>query len=222
MNAFATQFRRDLAISARHGAEAMNPIAFFALAAFLLGLGLGQSTSRLDEAAGGALWVLALFANVLAAEGLFSRDREDGSLAHLLLHAKPLFAALLGKVAAHWMVSGLPIAALSPLVALLVDVPPSGMFVLALTLLLGTPTLALIGAIGAALVAGTGRGGLLVALLVMPLYVPTLLFGSGAAMTALGGGDPSAELLWLAALLAASITLAPFGIGAALRVGQEY
>lgn len=222
MNAFATQFRRDLAISARHGAEAMNPIAFFALAAFLLGLGLGHSTSRLDEAAGGALWALALFANVLAVEGLFSRDREDGSLEQLLLHAKPLFAALLGKVAAHWMVSGFPIAVLSPFVALLVDVPPSGMFVLALTLLLGTPTLALVGAIGAALVAGTGRGGLLVALLVMPLYVPTLLFGSGAAMTALGGGDPSAELLWLAALLAASITLAPFGIGAALRVGQEY
>lgn len=217
MNALAAQFRRDLLIAARSRAEAVNPVAFFALASLLMGLGAAGR-----DAAAGAVWVLALFASVLAVEGMFRRDHEDGTLEQLLLHARPLFLGVLGKAAAHWTVSGLPVAVLSPFAALLVGVPAAAMPTLALTLVLGTPCLVLVGAIGAALVVGTGRGGLLVALLVMPLYIPALLFGAGAAMTAAAGGDPAAELLWLSAILAASITLAPFGIAAALRVGQAY
>ncbi len=222
MNLLLAQLRRDLLLAARDRVEAVNPLVFFVLAVLLLGLGTGASTDALGEIGPGMVWVLALFANVLAVDGVFRRDSEDGTLEQLLLHARPRFVAVIGKLAAHWALSGLPIVLLSPLAAQVLYGSLRGVETLMLSLLLGTAVLTLLGAIGAALTVGVGRGGLLLAILVMPLYVPVLIFGAGASMTAAAGGDPAFALLWLAALLAASLTAAPFAVGHALAIGQDY
>ena len=159
---------------------------------------------------------------MLSTENLFHRDYDDGSLELMLLHNRPLFLGVLGKLLAHWCVSGLPVAILSPLAAVFINAPPEIIVTLVGTLLLGTPVLTLIGGIGAALTAGRGRGGLLLAVLVMPLYIPVLIFGSGACYRILDGAVATGPMLWLTALLAGSITLAPFAIGAALKGSQEY
>ena len=217
MSAFVTQLRRDLLLAARDRSETANPIAFFVLAALLLGLGAGSDAGA---AGPGAIWVLALFANVLAAEGLFRRDYEDGALEQLLIHARPLFAAILGKIAAHWLVAGLPLALLSPFAVFFLRGAPTGAAELAGALLLGTPALAALGAIGAALTAGAARGGILLAVIVLPFYVPVLIFGVGASGADAAGG--AFARLMLAALLAASLTVAPFVVGKALAISQEY
>lgn len=220
MNALAAQFGRDLLLSLRSRAEAANPLAFFALAVLLLALGIGAAERDLAAAAPGAVWVLALFSNMLGVEGLFRRDAEDGTLAQLLLHAKPLFPALLGKLAANWLTCGAPVVAVGPLAAALLG-GTEGLGILALSLLLGTPALTLIGAIGAALAVGTGRGGLLIAVLVMPFTLPVLIFGSGASAAAAEGASATFPLLMLAAILTAAATLAPFATGKALAIAEE-
>lgn len=214
MTPFSAQLRRDLLLAARRPAEAANPLLFFLFCTVLLGVGAAAEGEALVGY--GGVWVLALFANMLAAEGLFERDREDGTLELMLIHARPRFAAVLGKLLAHWLMSGLPMVALSPVAAWLflgslADAPP-----LMASLLLGTPALTLIGAVGAALTVGAGRGGLLLAVLVTPLQLPVLIFGVGAATA-----GPFA-LYALAALLAASITLAPLAIARALAISQDY
>ena len=170
----------------------------------------------------GIVWVLALLATMMGTEGLFRRDFEDGTLEQLLLHGRPLFLAVLAKLFAHWCVSGLILTALSPLAALLLQVPAAALPALVGSLLLGTPALTLIGAIAAALTVGLGRGGVLVAVIALPLFVPVLILGAGASLAAASGMSPLGELLWLGALLAAAVTLAPFAVGLALRVSQEY
>lgn len=214
MSTFAAQLRRDLLLAARRPAEAANPLLFFLFCTVLLGVGAAAEGEAL--AGHGGIWVLALFANTLAAEGLFERDHEDGTLELMLIHARPLLAAVLGKLCAHWLVCGLPMVALSPVAAWLFLGSLADAPLLAASLLLGTPALALIGAVGAALTVGVGRGGLLLAVLVTPLQLPVLIFGVGAA-----SAGPFA-LYALAALLAASITLAPLAIAKALAIGQEY
>ena len=214
MNVFFAQLRRDALLAVRDRTEAANPIAFFVLAVLLLGLGLGRDPGVLGP---GAIWVLALFANVLAAESLFRRDHEDGTLEQLLLLARPRFPAVLGKLAAHWLLAGLPLAVLSPLAVFFLHGSMAGAAALCGSLLLGTPTLAALSAIGAALTVGTGRGGMLLAILVMPLYVPVLIFGIGAAQA-----DAAFAQLMLAALLVAALTAAPFVVGKALAISQEY
>lgn len=216
MRLFLTQLRRDLLIAVRSRSDAANPVVFFLLATLVLGLGTGS------ELGPGAIWVLALFANVLAVEGVFGRDHEEGTLEQLIVHARPLFPAVLGKLAAHWTLSGLPIAILSPLGALMLQGSTAGASILVVTLLIGTPTLTLLGAIGAALTIATGRSGLLVAILVMPFYVPVLIFGASASAAATTGDPTSFALLVLGALLAASVTAAPFAIGKALAISQEH
>ena len=216
MSVFFAQLRRDLLIAIRDRSEAANPIAFFLLAVLLLGLGFGRDAGTLGP---GAIWVLALFANVLAAEGLFRRDHEDGTLEQMLVRARPLFPAVLGKLAAHWLLAGLPLAALSPLAVFFLHGSMVGATPLCGTLLLGTPILAALSAIGAALTVGTGRGGMLLAILVMPLYVPVLVFGVSAAKAA--DGAAFAQLM-LAAMLVAALTTAPFAVGKALSISQEY
>lgn len=222
MSTFLVQFRRDLLLGVRAGVEAATPLLFFVLAVLLLGVGAATDAAALSRIGPGVIWVLALFALVLAVEGMFQRDHEDGSLEQLLVHARPLFSAVLGKLAAHWLVSGLPVVLLSPLAALFLYGTASATYTLAVSLLLGTPTLAVFGAIGAALTVGTGRGGALLAILVMPLHVPVLIFGVGACDAARAGTDASFALLALAAMLAATLTAAPFAIGKALRISQEY
>ncbi|MDE0037490.1 MAG: heme exporter protein CcmB [Gammaproteobacteria bacterium] len=216
MRLFVTQFRRDLLVAVRSRSDAANPLAFFVLATVLLGLGAGA------QLAPGVIWVLALFANVLAVEGVFRRDHDDGTLEQLLIHAQPLFPAVMGKLAAHWALSGLPVAVLSPVAAIMLTGTANGVGVLVLSLCIGTPALTLLGAIGSALIVATGRGGLLVAILVLPFYVPVLIFGASASTAAMLGEPVAFQLLALAALLAASLTAAPFAVGKALAISQEY
>ena len=218
--AFA-QARRDFAIAMRSRAEALQPLAFFALATLLFAIAEPDAQVR-GAIAPGVVWTLALFAATLSMEGLFRRDVEDGALEQLLLHARPLFPAVLGKLFAHWCVTGLPLAALGPCALLALQAPAATAPALALSLLIGTPTLTLIGAVAAALTAGIGRGNLLAALIALPLFVPTLIFGVGASFAAAQGEPATPQLLMLLALLAAAATGAPFAVGAALRVSQEY
>ena len=216
MKLFLTQFRRDLLVAVRSRSDAANPLAFFVLATVLLGLGAGA------ELAPGVIWVLALFANVLAVEGVFRRDHDDGTLEQLLIHARPLFPAVMGKLAAHWVLSGLPVAVLSPVAAIMLTGTTNGVGVLVLSLCIGTPVLTLLGAVGSALTVATGRGGLLVAVLVLPFYVPVLIFGASASTAAMLGDPVAFQLLALSALLAAGLTAAPFAVGKALAISQEY
>ena len=222
MGNFGVQFRRDLLVAIRGRTETANPIAFFVLALSLFVFAVGTDSETLPRVAPGVVWVVALFAAMLSTENLFDRDHDDGSLELMLLDSRPLFLGILGKLLAHWCVSGLPIAILSPLAAVFINAPFEIITILVGTLLLGTPVLTLIGGIGAALTAGLGRGGLLLAVVVMPLYIPVLIFGSGACYRVLDGATVTGPVLWLTALLAGSITLAPFAIGAALRGSQEY
>ena len=218
MRLFLAQLRRDLALAARAPAEVANPLVFFALCTLFLGVGTDLGGER--ELTHGAIWVLALFANALAADSLFLRDQEDGSLELMLIHARPLLPLVLGKLVAHWLTCGLPVALLSPFAAFLFVDSVAGTPALLASLLLGTPILTLVGGIGAALTVGVGRGGVLLAVLVAPLQLPVLIFGVGAAANAGGAGD-FARLV-LAALLAASLTVAPFAIAKALAISQEY
>tara|TARA_B100001179_G_scaffold84867_1_gene59963 strand:- start:7760 stop:8428 length:669 start_codon:yes stop_codon:yes gene_type:complete len=222
MGNFEVQFRRDLLIAIRGRTETANPIAFFVLALSLFVFAVGTDSETLPRVAPGVVWVVALFAAMLSTENLFHRDYDDGSLELMLLHDRPLFIGVMGKLLAHWCVSGLPVAILSPLAAIFINAPSEVVAILVGTLLLGTPVLTLIGGIGAALTAGLGRGGLLLAVIVMPLYIPVLIFGSGACYRVLDGAPATGPALWLTALLVGSITLAPFAIGAALRASQEY
>ena len=222
MGAFGHQVVRDFVITFRSGPDAANPVAFFVLAVLVFSFGIGPSADAIGDVGSGVIWVLALFSSLLSMEAIFRRDYDDGSLEQMLLHAKPVFLAVLAKLVVHWSFTGLLVVLLSPLAAYVLNVPGDAMGTLMLTLLLGTPVLTAIGAIGAALTVGTGRGGLLIAILVMPFYVPVLIFGAGASITAVDGRDATAHLLWLTAMLAGSVTLAPFVVARALQISQEY
>ena len=214
MSAFLAELRRECLLASRGSALALGPVVFFALGATLFSLAAGNAHGY----AHGVVWVLALFANALAAEGLFARDHEDGTL-ELLLLAHPQLAAILGKLLAHWLVSALPLLLLSPIALFVLQGSLAGAGALLLALALSTPTLACLSAIGAALTVGTGRHGLLLSLLTLPLAIPVLAFGMVASTV---GPESTFALLMLAALLTASLTAAPFAIAKALAIGQEY
>lgn len=210
--------QRELRIAFRSGSEIINPLWFFLIVITLFPLGIGPEPQLLARIAPGIVWVAALLSSLLALERLFRDDFLDGSLEQLLLLPTSLPLTVLGKVAAHWIVTGLPLLLLSPLVALLLSLDFASWQAVALTLLLGTPTLSFLGAIGVGLTVGLRRGGVLLSLLVLPLAVPVLIFAS-AAIDAAGQGLPiDGYLAILGALLAGSATLAPFATAAALRV----
>lgn len=210
--------KRELRIAFRSGAEIINPLWFFLIVITLFPLGIGPEPQLLARIAPGIVWVAALLSSLLALERLFRDDFLDGSLEQLLLLPAPLPITVLSKVAAHWIVTGLPLLLLSPLVALLLSLDFASWRAVALTLLLGTPTLSFLGAIGVGLTVGLRRGGILLSLLVLPLAVPVLIFAS-AAIDAAGMGLPiDGYLAILGALLVGSATLAPFATAAALRV----
>ncbi|MFD1804733.1 heme exporter protein CcmB [Mixta tenebrionis] len=210
--------RRELRIAFLSGAEVINPLWFFLIVITLFPLGIGPEPQLLARIAPGVVWVAALLSSLLALERLFRDDFADGSLEQLLLLPTPLPVTVLGKVIAHWMITGLPLLLLSPLAALLLSLNFASWWALALTLLLGTPVFSLLGAIGVALTVGLRRGGVLLSLLVLPLAVPVLIFAS-AAIDAAGMGLPiNGYLAILGAMLAASATLAPFATAAALRI----
>lgn len=210
--------RRELLLAVRRPGDVINPLMFFLISVTLFPLGAGADEAFLAGIAPGVLWVTALLAVMLSMDNLFRSDFEDGSLEQLLLIPHPLYFLLLAKVFAHWLVSSLPIVLLAPVLAVMLALPGEGLGVLVVSLLLGTPTLNLIGAIGMALIVGLSRSGLLLAVLVLPLFVPVLVFGTGAVQAALAGLPVSGLLALLAALLAGAITLAPLAIGAALRI----
>ena len=216
------QAGRDLRIAFRARGETAHPVAFFALAVTLFGLGLSADLRTLGAVAVVVVWVIALLACMLAAESLFRRDFEDGTLEQMLLHGRPRFLAVLGKLVAHWCASGLPLVLVAPVAGFMLQAPTQALPMLVLSLALGTPTLTAIGAVAAALTAGLGRGGLLVALIALPLYVPVLVFGASASVVAASGLSALPQLLWLLAMLAAALTFVPFAVGFALRLGQEY
>lgn len=215
---FLLVLRRELKIAFRKGAEIVNPLWFFLIVITLFPLGIGPEPQLLARIAPGIIWVAALLAALLSLERLFRDDFLDGSLEQLLLLPAPLPLTVLGKVCAHWVVTGLPLLVLSPLVALLLSLDMHTWLAVALTLLLGTPTLSLVGAIGVALTVGLRKGGVLLSLLVLPLFIPVLIFATAAIDAAATGMAIDGYLALLGAMLAGSATLAPFAIAAALRV----
>jgi heme exporter protein B len=218
---FAAQVTRDLTVAFRAPGELANPLMFYLIGITLFPLGVGPNPARLAEIAPGVLWVLALLATLMSLDSLFRRDFDDGTLEQLVLHVEPLFVGVFAKVCGHWLVTGLPLTLLSPLAALLLNLPAAAVPTLALALALGTPILSLLGAVGAALTVGLKRGGLLLALITLPLYVPVLILGAGAVAGQIDGVDPAAQLTWLAAVLALMVTVTPFAAALALRVGLE-
>ncbi|MYF09645.1 MAG: heme exporter protein CcmB [Gammaproteobacteria bacterium] len=218
---FAVQFRRDWLSLMRSRDEAINPLVFLFLATTLFAIAFGGDARRLAGLAPAIIWVLVLLANLLSLEALFRRDFEDGTLEQLLLLAEPPFAAVLGKVAVQWCVSGAAMTILAPVAALLLNMPIAALPALMLGLLLGTPALSLIGAVGAALTVGLRSGGVLLALLLLPLYLPVLVFGVSAVLDRMAGVGTTAQFYWLAAISVAALTLAPFAATAALRISVE-
>lgn len=218
---FFAQLRREWFLLVQHTEEVLNPLVFLFLAISLFALATGGGPDVLRDYAPAIIWVLVLLANLLSLEGLFRRDYEDGTLEQLVLKAEPAFLPLLAKVIVHWAFSGLAMTILSPVAALILYLPESALPTLMFGLLAGTPALSLIGAVGAALTVGLRRGGLLLALLVLPLYVPILIFGAGAVLEQMAGIETMAQIYWLGVITMASLTLAPFAVQAALKVSLE-
>lgn len=219
--AFLTVIRREVLLAYRRRADVLTTFFFFLMVSTLFPLGVGPERELLRTMAPGVLWVAALLAAMLSLGRLFALDHADGTLEQLLLTPEPLTVIVAGKVFAHWLVSGLPLVLLAPVLAFQFDLSMDAIQVLALSLLLGTPVLSLIGAIGAALTLGLRGGGVLVALLVLPLYIPVLIFGAGAVGAQSSGLGSSAHLQLLAGVLLAAIVLAPWATGAALRVSLD-
>lgn len=210
--------RRELLIALRSPGNIVNPLMFFVIAVTLFPLGGGADRVFLASIAPGVVWVTALLAVMLSMDSLFRADFEDGSLEQMLLSPQPLYFQLLAKVFAHWLVSGLPLVIIAPLLAYMLALPAEGFGPLVFGLLLGTPTLSFIGAIGVALTVGLSRSGLLLAVLVLPMSVPVLVFGAGIVENALNGLPVTGFLALLGALLTLALTLSPLAIGAALRI----
>ena len=218
---FAAQFRRELTTALRSLQEALNPLVFLFLAITLFALGVGVEPEVLGRFAPGIIWVLVLLANLLALETLFRRDYDDGTLEQLVLLGRPLFVPALAKVAAQWCQTGLAMTVLAPLAALLLYLPGEVLAATLLTLIAGSPALTALGAVGAALTVGLRGGGVLLALLILPLYVPTLIFGAGAITLAMAGLEVRAQIYLLGAISVLSVTIAPFAVQAALRISLE-
>lgn len=221
MTGFAALLARDLRLVWRRPGDVMVVLAFFVVATVLFPLGIGPETSLLARIAAGILWCAALFAALLSLDRLFAADYEDGALDLLLLAPWPLELAALAKCLAHWIVTGLPLALLAPLMGLLFGLSGASLAAVGLTLLVGTPALSLIGGLAAALTLGARRGGALLALLALPLCVPTLIFGAGAVEAVAMGEGFLTHLAILAALALLSLATLPWAIAAALRQAGE-
>jgi len=212
---------RDLLLAFRRRSDVATALLFFVIVASLFPLGIGAEPNLLRAIAPGVIWVAALLSSMLSLSRLFSADHADGTLEQMLLGTAPLGALAAGKVLAHWLVSGMPLVLIAPVIALQYDLPSALYGVLALSLLLGTPVLSMIGAIGAALTLGVRGGGVLLSLLVLPLYVPVLIMGAGSVDMASAGLGGQGQLLLLGAMLVAAAALAPLAIAAALRISIE-
>jgi heme exporter protein B len=213
--------RRQLVLAVRRPIEIGNPLLFFAMVVALFPLGLGPAPDQLAGFAPGILWIIALLSNLLTSDAVFRSDFEDGSLEQLLLAPQPLFISVLAYIGAHWLITGLLLALVSPVFALMLNLPGSATGALVLSLLLGTGVLSLVGCIGAALTVGLKRGGMLISLLILPLYMPVLIFGSAAVKAAVSGVPAGPYLAILGAMLCLAIALAPLAIAAGLRISVD-
>ena len=219
--AFATVLQRELRIALRRKGDVLNVLVFFVVVASLFPLGVGPEPNQLRAMAAGVAWIAALLAAVLSLPRLFASDYADGTLEQMLVAPAPLAAIVLAKTAAHWLLTGLPLALVAPLIGLQYNLPADALCVLLVSLLIGTPVLSLLGAAGSALTLGAHGGGALLGLLVLPLYVPVLVFGAGAVTATLTGINPSAHLSLLGAFLAVSSVVGPWAACAALRVALD-
>lgn len=220
-NAWVTVLRRDLLLAFRRRSDVATTLFFFLIVSSLFPLGIGPEPAVLSSIAPGVLWVAALLAGMLSLTRLFATDYSDGSLEQMLLSPQPLALLVTAKILAHWIVCGLPVVLLAPIIGLQYALPYDALSVLVLALLLGTPALSLIGAIGAALTLGVRGSGLLIALLVLPLYIPVLIFGAGAVTASQQGMSAEAHLSLLAACSLLSLVFAPLATAAALRISIE-
>lgn len=221
LGAFGAVLRRDLTLAWRGRADVLVTLAFFVVVVCLFPFGVGAETNQLRAIAPGVLWVAALLSTLLSLHRLFAQDYADGTLEQLLLSPEPTALWVTAKIVAHWIVTGLPLVVVAPGLALLFDVEQEALGVLTASLALGTPILALLGAVGAALTLGVRSGGVLLALLILPLFVPVLIFGAGAVDSFLSGTGAAAQLLLLGGGLLGALALAPFACAAALRIAIE-
>ena len=218
MSIFSTLLLRDIKLAARSGGSAALALSFFALVATLVPLGVGANLNLLARVAGGVLWVAAVLAALLALDRLFQGDFEDGSLDVIALSPMPLELTALAKIAAHWLSTGLPLTVLSPLLAIMFNLPGPATAILFVSLLIGTPAVSAIGAIGASLTLSLKRGGLILPLIILPLLSPAVIFGAGAVSAALDGMGPGSALGLLAAFAMAAVLLSPFAAAACVRL----
>ncbi|HCX14901.1 MAG TPA: heme exporter protein CcmB [Rhodospirillaceae bacterium] len=221
MKAFFTLTGRDVRLAIRQSGDSLIVLAFFAMATVLFPFGIGPESAVLARIAGGVVWVTALLSALLSLDRLFAFDFEDGTLDQLILSGQPLTLIVLSKVSAHWLTTGVPLILLSPVLAVTLQLPAAGYGTLVLALAIGTPTVSLIGSVGAALVLGARRGGVLLSLLVLPLYIPVLIFGTGAVEAAIIGLPTSPMLMVLAGFAILAFSLSPWAASAALSQAVE-
>jgi heme exporter protein B len=219
--AFWYLLRRDLLLAFRNRSELANPLLFFVLVITLFPLAVGAEPNLLARIAPGIIWVAALLASMLSLDHIFRSDFEDGTLEQMLLSAHPVPILVLAKVTAHWLVTGLPLLMVAPLLAMMLGLDESAYGILMLTILIGTPVLSLIGSIGVALTIGLRKGGIILSLLVLPLYVPVLIFASSAIDVASSGLSANAQISMLLAFLFLSLSLSPIATAAALKMSMS-
>ncbi|WP_284207140.1 heme exporter protein CcmB [Thalassotalea eurytherma] len=219
--AFMLMLKRDLTIALRHKDDIFNPLLFFIIVVTLFPLGIGPEASTLSRIAPGIIWVAALLATLLSLDRLFKADFADGSLEQMMLIPQPLFIIVLAKIIAHWLITGLPLIFIAPVLAVLLHLNENSYGALMITLLIGTPVLSFIGAIGVALTVGIKKGGVLLSLIVLPLYIPVLIFATSAIDTAAMNLPYSGQVAIIGALFFTSFTLAPFAVSAALKVSTN-
>jgi len=212
---------RDLTLAWRRRADVLSTLFFFVIVVSLFPLGIGPESQLLRSIAPGVVWVAALLASMLSLSRVFENDYHDGTLEQMLLTPQPLFLVVLGKVLAQWLVSELPLAVIAPLLGVQFDLEPRTLWILFISLLIGTPILSLIGSIGAALTLGLRGGGVLIAVLILPLYVPVLIFGAGAVDASIISGNIQSNMLLLAAFFFLALVFAPWATSAALRISLE-
>jgi len=217
MSTLLLNFKREWKLMFRNTSSLIQPLVFFIIIALLFPFSLPAEAALLQKISGGVIWVSAVLATLLSLESMFHADYHDGTLEQALIHPRSLSAAMLGKVIAHWSATGLILTLFSPILCLTFNIPSQQIWVLFIGLLLGTPSLSLIGAIGAAITVSLRRGGVLIAIIILPLYIPILIFGAGMLAQSAQGIEVTSQLYTLAAILVLAITLAPFAIAAALR-----
>lgn len=222
MSILLSTVKRDLLLTIRNPSDMLNPLAFFVIVISLFPLGVGPGKDVLSEIAPGVIWVAALLATLLSMDAMFRSDYDDGSLEQMAVSKEPLYIIVGGKILSHWLLTGLPLTLLSPVLAGMLFVNSSGMGAVVLSLLVGTPILSLLGSIGAGLTVGLRKGGVLIAILILPLYIPVLILGTTMVQAGMLHQPYTGHILWLSAILALSLGLAPIATSASVRISLSH